>query len=154
MLHLSTKSIHNTSLSPSSSFTSGVSRSSLLSSPREFGSCKLCGKDFSIGSWVKMHIISKHQTDSQDLSLSFFLVHIWSLFSIRPLWHLREVWIGDLCEKYKYDFSGIIFLSRRRTHCCICRELFSTHGCQMSTNKSPVGPRQWRQNVCAGEIRW
>ena len=65
MLHLSTKSIHNTSLSPSSSFTSGVSRSSLLSSPREFGSCKLCGKDFSIDSWLKMHIISKHQTNSQ-----------------------------------------------------------------------------------------
>ena len=48
MFYLSTKSTHNTSLSPSSSFTSGVSRSSLLSSPREFGSCKLCGKDFSI----------------------------------------------------------------------------------------------------------
>ena len=87
------------SLSPSSSFTSGVSRSSLLSSPREFGSCKLCGKDFSIDSWLKMHIISKHQTDSQDLSLSFFLVHIWSLFSIRPLRHLQGVWIGDLCEE-------------------------------------------------------
>ena len=68
-----------TPLSPSSLFTSGVSLSSLLSSPREFGSCKLCGKDFSIDSRLKMHFI---QTNSQDLSLSFFLVHIWSLFSI------------------------------------------------------------------------
>ena len=39
-----------------------------------------------------MHIISKHQTDSQDLSLSFFLVHIRSLFHIRTLWHLQGVW--------------------------------------------------------------
>ena len=57
-------------------------------------------------------------------------------------------------KKHKYEFSGIIFLSSRRPHRCICRELFSTHGCQISTNKSPVGPSQWRQSVCAGEIRW
>ena len=86
-------------LSPSSSFTSGVPLSSLLSSPQEFGSCKLCGEDFSIDSWLKMHIISKHQTNSQQLSLSFFLVHIWSLFSICPLRHLWGVWIADLCEE-------------------------------------------------------
>ena len=96
MLHLSTKSIHNTSLSPSSALTSGVSLSSLLTSPREFGSCKLCGQDFSIDSWLKMHIISKYQSNSQDLALSFFLV-LWSLFSI--LRHLRGVWIGDLWKE-------------------------------------------------------
>ena len=94
--HLSTKSIHNTSLSPSSALTSGVSLSSLLTSPREFGSCKLCGQDFSIDSWLKMHIISKYQSNSQDLALSFFLV-LWSLFSI--LRHLRGVWIGDLWKE-------------------------------------------------------
>ena len=47
--------MHNTSLSPSSA----------LSSKREFGSCKLCGNDFSNDSWLKMYIISKYQTNSQ-----------------------------------------------------------------------------------------
>ena len=42
-----------------------TSPSSALTSPREFCSCKLCGKDFSIDSWLKMHIISKYQTNSQ-----------------------------------------------------------------------------------------
>ena len=70
MLHLSTKSIHTTPLSPSFSFTSWFSLFSLLSFPQEFGSCMLCGEDFSIDSWLKMHIISKHQTNSQHLSLS------------------------------------------------------------------------------------
>jgi len=42
-----------------------TSPSSALTYPREFGSCKLCGKDFSIDSWLKMHIISKYQTNSQ-----------------------------------------------------------------------------------------
>ena len=32
---------------------------------RDFGSCKLCRKDFSMDSWLKMHIISKYQTNSQ-----------------------------------------------------------------------------------------
>ena len=59
-------------------------------------SCKLCGQDFSIDSWLKMHIISKYQSNSQDLALSFFLV-LWSLFSI--LRHLRGVWIGDLWKE-------------------------------------------------------
>ena len=37
-------------------------RSSLLSFPRNFSSCKLCGKYFSMDSWLKMHIIFKHQS--------------------------------------------------------------------------------------------
>ena len=99
-LFLNIKPIHKTSLSPSSSFTSGVCSASVPSGT-------------SGGSGLATYV-----------------------------------------KKHKYDFSGIIFLSRRRTYRCICRELFSTHGCQMSTNKSPVGPRQWRLSVCAGEIRW
>ena len=152
MSHLSTKLIHNTSLSPSSSFTSGVPLSSLLSSPQEFGSCKLCGEDFSIDSWLKMHIISKHQTNSQDLSLSPSSSFTSGVCSA-SVPSGTSGGLATYVKKHKYDFSGIIFLSIRRTYRCICRELFSTHGCQMSTNKSPVGPRQWRQSVFAGEIR-
>ena len=92
ILHLSTKSIHNTSLSPSSSFTSGVSLSSLLSSPREFGSCKLCGKDFSIDSWLKMHIISKYQTNSQAQNQCTIPLSL----------HLPRCLLRKLCGK---DFS-------------------------------------------------
>ena len=87
-LFLNIKPIHKTSLSPSSSFTSGV-----------------CSASVPSGTYVKKH---------------------------------------------KYDFSGIIFLSRRRTYRCICRELFSTHDYQMSTKKITCGT----QAVAAERMRW
>ena len=48
----------------------------------------------------------------------------------------------------------VSYFSVEEEHRCICREFFSSHGCQMSTRKSTVGPLQWQLSICAGEIRW
>ena len=90
------------------------------------GSCNLCGQVFLINSWLKMHIISKHQTNHKT-SLSLAPYGVCSSFVSSGT--TEGVWIGDLFEKHEYVFSGITFVSffsrgYTRAYRCICRKLF------------------------------
>ena len=95
-LFLNIKPIHKTSLSPSSSFTSGVCSASVPSGT-------------SGGSGLATYV-----------------------------------------KKHKYDFSGIIFLSRRRTYRCICRERFFNTWLSDEHKQITCGT----QAVAAERMRW